>query len=115
MLFVTTIAAFITLLSIAGKVLARVLLNRLNGHVNCSNVIPESQCGFRSGRGTMDMIFTARQVQEKCRKQHQDLLKVFIDLTKAFDSVDRAGLWQVLLKIGCRQKFVNIIRSLPEV
>ena len=104
----------ISLLSIAGKVLARVLLNRLNGHVNCSNVIPESQCGFRSGRGTMDMIFTARQVQEKCREQHQDLLMVFIDLTKAFDSVDRAGLWQVLLKIGCPQKFVNIIRSLHE-
>jgi len=39
---------------------------------------------------------------------------VFIDLTKAFDSVDRAGFWQVLLKIGCPQKFVNIIRSLHE-
>ena len=39
---------------------------------------------------------------------------VFIDLTKAFDSVDRAGLWQDLLEIGCPQKFVNIIRSLHE-
>ena len=56
----------------------------------------------------MDMIFTARQIQEKCREQHHDLLMVFIDLTKAFDSVDRAGLWQILLKIGCPQKFVNI-------
>jgi len=37
----------ISLLSIAGKVLARVLLNRLNGHVNRNSVIPESQCGFR--------------------------------------------------------------------
>jgi len=83
----------ISLLFIASKVLARVLLNRLNGHVNCSNVIPESQCGFRSGRGTMNMIFTAKQVPEKCREQHQDLLMVFVDLTKAFDSVDRAGLW----------------------
>ena len=52
----------ISLLSIAAKVLAGELLNRLNGHVKCSIVIPESQCGFRSGRGTMDMIFTARQV-----------------------------------------------------
>jgi len=59
------------------------------------------------------MIFTAIQVQ-KCREQHQDLLMVFIDLTKAFDSVDRAGLWQVLLKIGCPQKFVNIISSLHD-
>ena len=44
----------------------------------------------------------------------QDLFMVLMDLTKAFDSVDRAGLWQLLLKIGCPQKFVNIIRSFHE-
>jgi len=74
-------------------------------------IIPESQCGFRSGRGTADMIFTARQIQEKCREQHQDLFMVFIDLTKAFDSVSRPGLWMILAKIGCPQKFINIIRA----
>jgi len=36
---------------------------------------------------------------------------VFIDLTKAFDSVNRQGLWQVLRKIGCPEKFVKIIQS----
>ena len=69
------------------------------------------QCGFRSGRGTMDMIFTARQLQEKCREQQRELYVVFVDLTKAFDSVDRTALWEVLLKIGCPPSFVNIIRS----
>jgi len=37
----------------------------------------------------MDMIFTARQLQEKCREQQRELYAVFVDLTKAFDSVDR--------------------------
>ncbi|XP_076059549.1 uncharacterized protein LOC143036186 [Oratosquilla oratoria] len=47
----------ISLLSIAGKVLARILLNRLQ---NVAEVIlPESQCGFRPSRGTIDMIFCA--------------------------------------------------------
>jgi len=101
----------VSLLSIAGKVLARILMNRLNDHVHSNNIIPESQCGFRSGRGTADMIFTARQIQEKCREQHQDLFMVFIDLTKAFDTVSRPGLWMILAKIGCPQKFINIIRS----
>jgi hypothetical protein len=101
----------ISLLSIAGKILARVLLNRLTAHVNLHEVLPESQCGFRAGRGTADMIFAARQIQEKCQEQHQDLYMVFIDLTKAFDSVHREGLWKILKKIGCPQKFVNIIRS----
>ena len=36
---------------------------------------------------------------------------VFVDLTKAFDSVNRLGLWQVLRKIGCPEKFVKIIQS----
>ena len=37
----------ISLLSIAGKVLARVLLNRLNEHLEQSGLLPESQCGFK--------------------------------------------------------------------
>ena len=36
----------------------------------------------------MDMIFTARQLQEKCREQQRELYAVFVDLTKAY-SVDR--------------------------
>ena len=58
----------ISLLSIAGKILARVLLNRLNEHLERSGLLPESQCGFRKNRGTIDMIFTARQLQEKWKK-----------------------------------------------
>ena len=47
----------ISLLSVAGKILAKVLLNRLQP-LSESN-IPETQCGFRPGRGTTDMIFSA--------------------------------------------------------
>ena len=46
----------ISLLSIAGKILARVLLNRLNSHLE-TGLLPETQCGFHKGRGTVDMIF----------------------------------------------------------
>ncbi len=71
----------ISLLVAAGKILAGVLLHRINKHI-ASNVLPESQCGFRANRGTADMIFTARQIQEKCREQCMDLYQVFIDLKK---------------------------------
>ena len=40
---------------------------------------------------------------------------IFVDLTKAFDSVNRQGLWQVLRRIGCRSKFVKIVKSFHEV
>ena len=59
----------------------------------------------------MDMIFTARQLQEKCREHQRELYAVFVDLTKAFVSVDRSALWEILLKIGCPHDFVTIIRS----
>lgn len=52
----------ISLLSIAGKILARVLLNRLLLHLEQGH-LPESQCGFRAGRGTVDMIFAVCQLQ----------------------------------------------------
>ena len=49
----------ITLLSIAGKILARFFQNRLIPTIAQENT-PESQCGFRSNRGTVDMIFVLR-------------------------------------------------------
>ena len=81
-----------SLLSVAGKILARVLLNRLNEHHEQSGLLPESQCGFKKDRGTIDMIFTARQLQEKCQEQNVVLFMTFVDLTKAFDTVSCEGL-----------------------
>ena len=77
--------------SIVGKVFARVVLARLQ--VLAERIYPESQCGFRAKRSTVDMIFSVRQLQEKCREQQMPLYIAFIDLTKAFDHVSRKGLF----------------------
>ena len=42
------------------------------------------------------MIFTARQLQEKCQEQNIDLYMAFVDLTKAFHTVSREGLWKII-------------------
>ena len=89
-----------SLLSIAGKILTN-LLNRLIAHLDQAGLIPESQCGFRKDRGTIDMIFTARQLQKKCQEQTVDLYMPFVDITKAFDTVSRDGLWKIMAKFGC--------------
>ena len=52
--------------SIVGKVFARVILIRLQKLA--VRIYPESQCGFRAERSTIDMIFSLRQLQEKCRE-----------------------------------------------
>ena len=102
----------ISLLSVLGKVFARVLLPRLQELAN--QVYPESQCGFRGGRSTADMIFTVRQVQEKCREQNRPLHIAFVDLTKAFDLVSREGLFAILQRIGCPSRLLSLIRSLHD-
>uniref|UniRef100_K7EZ86 Reverse transcriptase domain-containing protein n=2 Tax=Pelodiscus sinensis TaxID=13735 RepID=K7EZ86_PELSI len=100
----------ISLLSIAGKILARVLLNRLINHLE-QGLLPETQCGFRKERGTVDMIFAARQLQEKCQEQNRELYTTFVDLTKAFDTVSREGLWRIMSKFGCPDRFILMVRQ----
>ncbi|XP_076056371.1 uncharacterized protein LOC143034323 [Oratosquilla oratoria] len=70
------------LLHTVGKAFARVVLNRLQKLAE--RVYPEAQCGFRAERSTIDMVFSLRQLQEKCREQRRPLYIAFIDLTKAF-------------------------------
>ena len=98
----------ISLLSVAGKIFARVILNRL---ITVSEqTLPEAQCSFRPGRSTVDMLFTVKQLQEKCIEQNKPRYLVFIDLTKAFDTVNKKALWTVFERIRCPPKLVSMIR-----
>ena len=45
------------------------------------------------------MIFTARQLQERCQEQNVDHYMTFVDLTKAFDTVGREGLWKIMAMV----------------
>ena len=35
----------------------------------------------------------------------------FVDLTKAFDTVNREGLWKIMTKFGCPVKFIAMVRQ----
>ncbi|VDL91124.1 unnamed protein product [Schistocephalus solidus] len=64
---------------------ARVLLNRLNSHME-QELFPASQCGFGRYHDTTDIFFAARQLQKKCQGMRIHLYPKFVDLTKAFDN-----------------------------
>ena len=57
------------------------------------------------------MIFTARQLQENCQEQNMDLYMTIVDLTKAFYTVSRKGLWKIMAKFGCPTKFIAMMRQ----
>ena len=60
----------------------------------------------------MDTIFYLRRLQEKCIEQDRPLYMVFVDFSKAFDTHGRTGLWQILRKYGCPEKFTSMIEAL---
>ena len=102
----------ISLLDTVGKLFAKVIQVRLQSVVE--DVLVDSQCGFRSGRGCVDMIFCAQQLMEKAREHRSDLFMLFVDLRKAYDSIPRQALWLVLHKYGIPTQLIQLIQSLHE-
>jgi hypothetical protein len=62
-------------------------------------------------RGTTDMIFAARQLQEKWQEQNVDLFTTCVDIAKAFDTVSREGVWKIIAKFGCPPTFTEMVRQ----
>ena len=100
----------IALLSIPGKVLSLILLERLQTIIDPQ--LLNSQCGFRKGRGTVDQIWVTRQLVERANEYHTPISLGFVDLTKAYDSVDRPTLGAILRHYGVTHQLADIITDL---
>ena len=60
--------------------------------------LPISQAAYQPGRGTVEQIFALSQMIEKSIEFNKPLYLVFIDFTKAFDSIKLDKLWSILDK-----------------
>ena len=56
----------------------------------------EEQCGCRKGRSCIDAIFTVQHILEKRKEHNLPLFLLFIDYEKAYDSVNRDKLWEMM-------------------
>ena len=99
----------ISLLSIPGKVYARILTVRMM-EITESRV-SEEQGGFRKGRGCVDQIFTVRMTAEKYLAKGKKLYVAFMDLEKAYDRVDWNALWDVLKIYGVGGQLLDGIKA----
>ena len=52
----------------------------------------KEQCGFKSGRGCVKLLFVVRQLCENFLAKGKDLLWAFMNLEKVYDRVDRDAL-----------------------
>ena len=81
----------------------RVMLNRLKDAVDPH--LRDHQAGFRKNRSCADQIVTPRIILEQSLKWNSSL---YVDYEKAFDSVDRACLWKLLMHYGINEKITSI-------
>jgi hypothetical protein len=98
----------ISLLPTTYKILSNILLSRLIPYAE--EVIRDHQCGFRRNRSTIDHLFCIRQILEKKWEYNESVHQLFIDFTKAYDSVRREVLYNILIEFWIPKKLVRLIK-----
>jgi len=68
------------------------------------------QCGFRRNMSTTDHIFCIRQILEKKWEHNEAGHRLFIDFKKAYDSIRRKALYNILIEFGIPKKLVRLIK-----
>lgn len=74
--------------------------------------LAEEQCGFRRRRGCADQLWAVRRLEEMAREYRQELHCCAVDLTAAFDSAPRPGLWALLRARGFPEQGVQLLQRL---
>ena len=90
------------------KILSNILLSRLIPYAE--EIMGDYQCGFRRNRSTTDHIFCIRQILEKKWEHNEAVHQLFIDFKKAYDSVRREILYNILIEFGISMKLVRLIK-----
>ena len=74
----------------------------------------KEQAGFRAKRSTTELIFILRNILEPANEWRVGLYIHFVDFEKAFDSMHRGSLWNILRSYGIPSKMVRVIAGIYE-
>ena len=100
----------ITLTSIAAEIYNALLRNRIEPKIH--NILRRNQKGFRRNISTTSQILTIRRILGGVRKKNLQATLIFVDFTKAFDSIHRGKMEQILLVYGIHKETVAAITIL---
>jgi ribonuclease HI len=101
----------VSLTSCVGKLVERMVNNRLYWWLESNNIIDSSQAGFRCGCRTADPLFRLVQNVMDGFQKGKSTTAVFIDLQQAYDRVWRKGLLLKLNRIGVTGKMHKWLRA----
>ena len=91
---------------------SKVLNERLIAVVEEWKLLGEVQNGFRKDRCAADNNFVLDTILWKARSKKKKVHLAFLDISKAYDSVNRAILWSKLSKLGISGEFLGCLKSL---
>ena len=100
----------IILTSIAAKIYNALLRNLIEPKID--NILRENQNGFRRNRSTTSQILTIRRILEGIWEKNLQVTLLFVDFTKAFNSIHRGKMEQILLANGLPKETVAAITIL---
>src|SRR2546425_3691870 len=100
----------IILLNVIRKLLALVIIQRISSRIDSH--IPITQSAYRKGRSTTENVFAFKVLSEKAVTEENSELNIrMIDMSKAFDNINRVELLKDLKKI-LRDDELHIIKIL---
>ena len=100
----------ITLTFMAAKIYNALLRNRIEPKID--KILRKNQNGFRRNRSTTSQILTIRKILEGVRAKNLQATILFVDFTKAFDSIHRGTMEQILFAYGLPKETVAAIMIL---
>ena len=93
------------------KIFSNILLSILTPYAE--EIIGDYQREFRSNRLNTDHIFCIHPILDRKWEHNERVHQLFIDLKKAYDSVRREVLYNILIEIGIPVKLVRLIKMCP--
>ena len=99
----------ISLISVVMKLYNRMLLNRLRPVID--PLLRINQNGFRQKRTTVGQLLALRRILEGVKSNNLSCILTFIDFRKAFDTIHRGKLMDILRAYGVPEKLVTAIAA----
>ena len=101
----------ISLLSVFSKILEKLMVVRLTTYLELYEIIYPNQFGFRQGYSTSHSLISITETIKKILDNNKYGCGVFIDLRKAFDTVNQGILLQKLEHYGIRDSAYSWFKS----
>uniref|UniRef100_A0A3Q3AH61 Reverse transcriptase domain-containing protein n=1 Tax=Kryptolebias marmoratus TaxID=37003 RepID=A0A3Q3AH61_KRYMA len=104
----------ISLLPQFSKILEKLFVIRLDTFIDKNNILSSSQYGFRANNSTSMALMELIEQITNAIDQKQYCASIYVDLKKAFDTIDHSILFKKLIKYGIRGPALQWISSYLE-